>query len=80
MFFFGQFSKLIENNPNFEVLYEKFCEKWKKILKDEFDSLFNANGESSDFDFYMRRMLNDKTKYEVKRDDFFERTKKLLAI
>ena len=74
--FFGQFSEIIENNPDFEFEYEEMCKELKEIAKEKFNNKF----KSDMFNLYFRRMLNDSTKYEVKRDDFFERTKKLLAI
>lgn len=75
--FFGQFSKLIKKNPNFEEQYEELDKILKKYCKEEFEKKF---GSDTDFELYHRRMLNDKTKYESNREELFEETKKLLNI
>lgn len=57
--FFGQSTEIIINNPSFESDYELF-DKELKILSYK---IFGEKFTSKMFSFYMRRMLNDKTKY-----------------
>jgi hypothetical protein len=57
--FFGQSTELLKINPNFENAYNQF-DKELKIIS---NNLFGDTFKCKTFDFYMRRMLNDKTKY-----------------
>lgn len=57
--FFGQSTEIISKNPTFELDYELFDKELKKISKKMFEDKF----DTKNFSFYMRRMLNDKTKY-----------------
>lgn len=75
--FFGQSSDIIVNNPDFESEYEWFDKVLKKFSKKKFKKKFN----SDKFDFYMRRMLNDKTKYSdpSTRSDFYNKSNDILS-
>jgi hypothetical protein len=70
--FLGYLTEIWEKNENFEKDYNDFDKEMKKITK----KIFGDKFKTKNFDFYMRRMLNDKTKYsntEV-REDFFSKT------
>lgn len=76
--FFGQFSETLLRSSDFEERYDAFDRKWKRILKEEFQKEFGT----TNFEFYMRRMLTDKTRYsdDSLREDLFDQTKLLLGI
>ncbi|MCK9476305.1 MAG: hypothetical protein M0R46_10315 [Candidatus Muirbacterium halophilum] len=69
--FYGQNTLLLKNNPNFEENYNYFDKMLKKLCAKYFKDLFKSL--EGVFDFYMRRMLIDKTIYsDIKlRDDNF---------
>jgi hypothetical protein len=69
--FFGQHTDLLVNNQNFESDYENFDRELKKLSASTFGNTF----KSENFSFYMRKMLNDKTKYndEKIRKDFLNK-------
>lgn len=70
--FLGFLTEIWENNENFEKDYNDFDKEMKKITK----KLFGDKFKTKIFDFYMRRMLNDKTKYSNTdvREDFYKKT------
>lgn len=70
--FLGQLTEIHLNNPDFEVKYNKFDRKIKQIAEEIFGNWFITNF----FSFYMRRMLNDLTKYSKKetREIFNQKT------
>ena len=72
--FLGELTEIWKNNPDFEEIYNSFDREMKKLAKEKFGDKFNTRN----FDFYMRRMLNDKTKYSNTdiRNDMFENTLK----
>lgn len=57
--FFGQSTEIIVKNPTFESDYELYDKELKKLSKKLFEDKFDTD----EYSFYMRRMLNDKTKY-----------------
>jgi hypothetical protein len=75
--FFGQSSDIITNNPDFEKDYEWFDKVLKKFSKKKFKKKFN----SDKFSFYMRRMLNDNTRYSdpSTRSDFYNKANDILS-
>lgn len=70
--FLGSLTEIWENNPNFEKDYNIFDKEMKKLTK----KLFGDKFKTTNFDFYMRRMLNDKTKYSNPdvRTNFYQKT------
>jgi hypothetical protein len=74
--FFGQFTSLLMNNSDFEKDYEEMDKFFKNLCKDKFNEKF----KDQNFELYFRRMLTDKTKYDLPniRDDFYKKTIKLL--
>jgi hypothetical protein len=76
--FFGQNSEILTNNPTFETEYELFDKELKKLAVKIFGEKFTTKM----FTFYMRRMLNDKTKYSdsTLRLDYYNKAKTILGI
>jgi hypothetical protein len=76
--FFGQSSEILTNNPTFETEYELFDKELKKLAVKIFGEKFTTKM----FTFYMRRMLNDKTKYSdaILRLDYYNKAKTILGI
>lgn len=76
--FFGQDSEILTNNPTFETEYELFDKDLKKLAVKIFGDKFTTKN----FTFYMRRMLNDKTKYSdaTLRLDYYNKAKSILGI
>lgn len=76
--FFGQNSEILTNNPTFEEKYVEFDKKLKQLSKESFGDEF----KSEYFSFYMRKMLNDKTKYSDPsiRLDYYNKAKTILGI
>ncbi len=76
--FFGQNSEILTNNPTFEEKYVEFDKKLKQLSKESFGDEF----KSEYFSFYMRKMLNDKTKYSDPsvRLDYYNKAKAILGI
>ena len=76
--FFGQNSEILTNNPTFETEYELFDKELKKLAVKIFGEKFTTKM----FTFYMRRMLNDKTKYsnDTLRADYYNKSKTILGI
>lgn len=76
--FFGQNSEILTNNPTFETEYELFDKELKKLAVKIFGEKFTTKM----FTFYMRRMLNDKTKYSdtTLRVDYYNKAKTILGI
>lgn len=70
--FIGSLTEIWRNNEDFETDYNKFDREMKKITKKIFGERFNT----TNFDFYMRRMLTDKTKYSNPdvRLEFYKKT------
>ena len=70
--FLGSLTEIQENNPNFEKDYNSLNKEMKKITK----KLFSDKIKTTNFGFYMRRMLTDKTKYSNPdiRKNFYQKT------
>ena len=75
--FFGHDHSIYSKSSNFEKKYEELTTELKKLSEDKFEDLFS---ESTDLSFYLRRMLNDRVKYqdEQMRKQFFDKVKDLL--
>ena len=75
--FFGQSSEILLNNPDFESDYELFDKELKKLA----NKIFGEKFTTMMFSFYMRRMLNDKTKYSdpSTRSDFYNKANDILS-
>lgn len=70
--FLGRFSELLIKNPAFDYQYREFDVRMKSLCKEYFSESFI----SDNFSFYMRRMLNDKTKYScpLLREEYYNST------
>jgi len=76
--FFGQSSEILSKNPTFETQYVIFDKKLKQLSKESFGGEFDTDN----FSFFMRKMLNDKTKYSdpAIRLDYYNKAKTILGI
>jgi hypothetical protein len=76
--FFGQSTEILLKNPTFESQYVLFDSKLKQLSKESFGDQFDTDN----FSFFMRKMLNDKTKYSdpTIRLDYYNKAKTILGI